>query len=377
MTLTGENLQSLLNQEEGPALDFKRDQYRFSGESVRDKSELLKDILAFANSERSHSAHILIGVEEANGRGGEVVGVESHLDDANLHQFVNEKTNRPVEFTYSAHSLQGRSVGLISVPIQKRPVWAKKRYGVVGAGEVYVRDGSSTRTATPDEIAAMGRGNPPRLRAEWGDASRRTVYPFDYVHRSTGLKLPDRFHTWLGNHGEYDFEALAKTLGKDPTVYDGPMFTLVRKRAMGRPLGLRFLNGSGSTAENVGFTATLQGVWEMRLESGATGHAYPKATGHLSRQADREILCDPSGDGIEIAVELGRIRPGEYIWAGRDARLVTRDSGTSIWEARFVADNLPEPIESLLCLKVEYEEREIQSHDLECRQELHDPLWLP
>ena len=36
--------------EEGPTLDFKREQYRFDKASDEDKSELLKDILAFANT---------------------------------------------------------------------------------------------------------------------------------------------------------------------------------------------------------------------------------------------------------------------------------------------------------------------------------------
>ncbi|MEZ4603786.1 MAG: hypothetical protein R2861_10415 [Desulfobacterales bacterium] len=40
----------LLYGEEGIDLDFKRDQYRFANASEKDKSELLKDILAFANS---------------------------------------------------------------------------------------------------------------------------------------------------------------------------------------------------------------------------------------------------------------------------------------------------------------------------------------
>jgi predicted HTH transcriptional regulator len=43
---------------------FKRDQYPFEASSDDDKGELLKDLLAFANSWRRESAFILIGVEE-------------------------------------------------------------------------------------------------------------------------------------------------------------------------------------------------------------------------------------------------------------------------------------------------------------------------
>jgi hypothetical protein len=46
----------LLYEEESPTLDFKREQYRFSKASDDEKSELLKDILGFANAWRRYAA---------------------------------------------------------------------------------------------------------------------------------------------------------------------------------------------------------------------------------------------------------------------------------------------------------------------------------
>jgi len=54
----------LLNEEEGTTLDFKSKQYLFAGATDEEKSELLKDILAFANAWRRSDAYILLGVEE-------------------------------------------------------------------------------------------------------------------------------------------------------------------------------------------------------------------------------------------------------------------------------------------------------------------------
>ena len=154
-----EVLESLLHMEEGPTLDFKREQYRFNRASDEDKSELLKDILAFANSQRYSTAYILVGVEEVKGGRSEVVGVQEQLDDASLHQFVNFKTNRPVAFTYFPFGYEGREIGVLSIALQTRPVYSLRKYGIVQANTVYVRDGSSTRIANPDEIAEMGRGD--------------------------------------------------------------------------------------------------------------------------------------------------------------------------------------------------------------------------
>ena len=166
MSLDKAELDDLLFDEEGSYLDFKSAQYKFEGENNEAKSELLKDILAFVNSSRYRTAHILIGVREVSGGQNEIVGVDRHLDDAKLHQFVNSKTNRPAEFNYTPITFGDKTIGVLSIPIQIRPVYSLSTYGKVTANNVYMRDGSSTRTANPDDIADMGRAQTPRL-LEW------------------------------------------------------------------------------------------------------------------------------------------------------------------------------------------------------------------
>jgi Putative DNA-binding domain len=155
--------ESLLYEEEGPTLDFKRDQYRFDGASDKEKGELLKDILAFANTWRRADAFIYVGAEEIKGGRSKVVGVACDLDDAKLQQFVNSKTNRPIEFSYRALEAEGRRIALIHVPVQQRPTYLKKDYGDVRKETVYLRRGSSTAIATPDESARMGVADSGRL----------------------------------------------------------------------------------------------------------------------------------------------------------------------------------------------------------------------
>ena len=162
----GETLEALLEMDEGPTLDFKREQYPFEKETAEVKSELLKDILAMVNANRYRTAYILVGVDEVKGGRSNVVGVDGHLEDASLHQFVNDKTNRPAEFSYTPFQVDDREIGVVSIPIQVRPVYVSKNYGRVGANAVYVRDGSSTAVARPDHIAAMGRAQTPKL-LEW------------------------------------------------------------------------------------------------------------------------------------------------------------------------------------------------------------------
>ena len=60
-------MEELLHEEETETLDFKRNQYLFAGASDDDKSEIVKDVLAFANAWRRTDAYILIGVQEVKG----------------------------------------------------------------------------------------------------------------------------------------------------------------------------------------------------------------------------------------------------------------------------------------------------------------------
>jgi hypothetical protein len=163
-------LEKLLNRSEGDTLDFKRDQYRYAGAPPEDKGELLKDILAFANTPRGEDAFILIGVEEVKGGPHRVVGVTLHLDDADLQQFVNSKTQRPVTFSYETCSLASQSLGVIRIPPQAGPLHLKKDFGRLKRNEVYIRRGSSTAVATPDEIAGLASGFiPPATPHHFGE----------------------------------------------------------------------------------------------------------------------------------------------------------------------------------------------------------------
>jgi len=155
MAFNSKLLNALLSEEESSHLDFKRDQYKFTKARPPEKSELLKDILAFANSKRDRTAYILIGVKEVTGGRSEVVGIEEHLKDADLHEFVNSKTQKRVVFSYFPFVYEDKEIGVIEIPIQDRPIFVTKRYGKVKKTDVYIRDGSSTTTASSNEITEM------------------------------------------------------------------------------------------------------------------------------------------------------------------------------------------------------------------------------
>jgi hypothetical protein len=172
-------LETLLHMEEGTALDFKQAQYEFEGATEPTKSELLKDILSFANAWRATDAYILVGVQEVRGGRSVPVGIEKHLAESSLQQYVNQKTNRPVDFSYEAYGFEGKQIGIITVRGQERPIYLTRDCGKLKKNVVYIRRGSSTDEATLEEVAQMGRvpqgtnKRRPILDLQFGDSRNR------------------------------------------------------------------------------------------------------------------------------------------------------------------------------------------------------------
>ena len=118
----------------------------------------MKDILSFANAHRRTDAYILIGVKEVKGGRSEIVGISDDLDDASLQQFINSKTNKPIDFSYKTIQYNEFKVGIIHIPVQRRPFFLTKDVGKLQKHLVYIRRSSSTDIASPDEvISSMGK----------------------------------------------------------------------------------------------------------------------------------------------------------------------------------------------------------------------------
>lgn len=165
--MNADQIRELVARSEGPALDFKRDQYDWSQDG---NLELAKDLMAMANALQpgAEPAHILIGVEERSDRTGNVVGIalSSHLDDATMHEKVKLLLNRVPAFSYSAVDVDGLSVGVFEVRAGGRPFFALRDGGgrhKLRRLEARVRVGSSTDLASPDQIQAWAKEDDPSL----------------------------------------------------------------------------------------------------------------------------------------------------------------------------------------------------------------------
>lgn len=187
-------LNTLRYKSEGTDIDFKSAQYRFTNGSENDKSELLKDILAIANSWRDGTGYILLGFKDQRPNPAEVVGIHDSIDDSRIQQFVNSKVKPKLTFSYEEHLYEGKTIGIISIPKQKRPFYLTSAYGKLKSNVVYVRRGSSTDEAEPVETIAMGHEDNGRAEMKI-ELSLRTpdndTLPLNFTH--TYLHFTEEF----------------------------------------------------------------------------------------------------------------------------------------------------------------------------------------
>ena len=376
MPIDKNTLEQLLHEEEGSALDFKRDQYPFEGADDIAKSELLKDILAFANAWRRTTAYILIGVDEAKGGRSKVVGVNPHLDDAKLHQFVNSKTQRPIEFSYQPFHTEDMEIGVIEIPIQERPFYLKKQFGKLEVNVVYKRDGSSTAHATPDEVARMGAeqnlSGTPQLVLEWADIEKRVVIPSPCTVKSLILypRLPDdtfeESRPFPTSHIANFY--YSKSYSQKVILYTFQMAAL-------KSFGLRLFNNSGIVGKRVRFVGSVSKDSAVQVLDRTNRPTRPysnyvveigKSMVPIAQQLQKNP--DPCvrelDDGWEVTVDFGDVRPRDEVWT-TSTLLIGSGGGITKLEGEIRGDNIPEPVPSLLEIGFEVEKRLMERSDVE------------
>ena len=155
MTITAELIKQLVEHPESETLDVKGEQYLFAGRDNDEKSEILKDILAFANAFVSEDAYILVGVRERKPPPHEIVGITTNLDDASLQPFVSAKLDRRPNFSYQEVLVDGKTVGAIKIPPQRGPFFVKQDFGGLKRTQVPMRRGTTTEYPSHEEYVVL------------------------------------------------------------------------------------------------------------------------------------------------------------------------------------------------------------------------------
>lgn len=367
--MNNELFEHLLYEEESTALDFKKEQYLFAKASDEEKSELLKDILGFANAWRRSEAHILIGVDDVRGGRSNVVGIPAagHLDDHSIQQFVNSLTNQPVRFRYEAFGFEGKQVGIISIEEQTRPVYLKKDYGKLAKEKVYVRRGSSTDPTNPaslEEIAQMrvGSGQPAaELRVEFadlqGDASLGEQISWDAEFCAMPEKKAIPRLSDPQSEGPFGINLDPMNRVNENFFHDLAAYEFTRR--LFRPVRLLVTNVGQVAANNVRAELTVPtNIGVVVIDDSEMPDPPSRRMDLLSSSALKGIKpafarnpggvdIDKNDERFRVDIDCGDLQPGRRVWS--DVFYVGKgESGDLSLCGVALADNLPRPKEFLL-----------------------------
>jgi hypothetical protein len=361
-----EFFERLLYEEESTTLDFKKQQYSFAKATEEQKSELLKDVLGFANAWRPSEAYILIGVEEVRGGRSNVIGIEKsdHLDDHALQQFVSNLTNRPVRFHYEAFGFEDKQVGIIHIEAQTRPLYLKNDYAKLKKDSVYVRRGSSTdptKPATNDEIAQMGRTpelQSAELAIEFADIGSDGSLGTSLVWETEFCEMPK-----LKDIPPYEtYELFQSPLYSANSIYYMEMAGYEYTRRLFRPVRLAVQNRGQVAADElrVEFSIPTEGQ-VLAIHSSEIPRAPKRQTNRFGllnpsniRPSSRQpgsLKIDKNSARIRVEVECGHLQPGRRIWSDI-FYLARRKTGDIQFDGRVFAANLPQPKDFNLIVSV-------------------------
>lgn len=388
----------LLYEEESTTLDFKEEQYPFVKATDEEKSELLKDILGFANAWRRSEAYILIGVKDVRGGRGNVVGIApaDHLDDHSLQQFVNSLTNRAIRFHYEAFGFEGKQVGIIHIEEQARPLYLKKDYGKLKKGEVYVRRGSSTnpgKPADPDEIALMGAESATAateacLAVEFANPDReqslgnQIEWTADFCHMPEPAEIPDfddRPAPIRLPGGQVfnipDLSSMSLHERRNPRYFlELANFIFVQK--LFREVRLVVTNTGGAAANDVRLEISVAngqgfGILDSSDVPGAPKQREstlvpPALKGLMRRPILRhpgDVQIDKTENETKVEIDCCNLQPGRKVWTDPFFIGVGQSSKVELKGLLFAA-NLPQPREFSLAIKATITQTKMTVEDL-------------
>lgn len=381
MRIDNELLDNLLYGEEGIDLDFKRDQYKFSNASVEEKCELLKDILAFANSWRRSDAFILIGVKEVKGGRSEVIGITEKLDDAQVQQFVNSKTQKPITFSYRNLDFENKCLGIIHIPIQNRPFYLKKKYGKLRKETVYIKRGSSTDTAKLDEVAKMGIStfaiddNHPVLEIFFADKEERIILPDTLSVISVVLNTPPKkdIPDYNGNQRRPTWSFSIDTERPNYDYYR-ELTKFTRLNRLHTPINFAIKNSGTTVAKDVRVEIKILDIGN--IIKALDEYNMPNVP-ESSYSLLRDINYDLKGVGIThdltvkrvsnywlIETGVEKVQPKSTAWIDKCLFIGAIESVDFCIETSIFSDNLPEPTTKNLLVKIESENKDATLADI-------------
>ncbi|TGM05955.1 ATP-binding protein [Leptospira barantonii] len=352
----------LIYDSESSFLEFKSEQYRFIYGSKEEKGELIKDILAFSNAWRQETAYILIGIKDGGDIPKKVIGITDDIDDAQIQQLVNSNTNKPIDFRYYTFLYNDLKIGVIEIPVQIRPYYLNKDYGKIIKGNVYLRRGSSTDIATPEEIIRMGNDSIalnkiPHIVCKLGNQDLDTVYENLISFKTeTPASLPTP--TQLESFDPNPIQEIFKSIHLND--YYSKVIEHTSFSMESRHFSYKLFNKGTSSLTNILIKTVIENSEDYYI---LDSNSKPKRLSRFSGISEYYLEPDSTYGysniekkfgHTEIITNFDRLLPGQSIWSMNRFYIGAKKDLTINANTYIYADQLQAPIHSKLeiCFKV-------------------------
>lgn len=149
-----DKLKKIINLEnECDWLDFKSIQYKKN-------EDLLKDVMAFANSKHLGSKYIIIGVKDYPHGKKDVLGIPNDVikDSSEIQNFILSNIEPDINLKYYPVDLYSKKIVILEIKdSQDKPYMLKKDYGKLKSGTCYIRKGSLQKEALRNDYDSFYR----------------------------------------------------------------------------------------------------------------------------------------------------------------------------------------------------------------------------
>lgn len=170
-------IELLENGFESAKLDFKERMYPNNG-----TPELLKDILAMANSNYPGTKYIVMGVKDKLGENRIITGIsqEQIVDSASYQQFIINNIEPDVDFNLHYINYQNKKIAIIEIEnSNNKPYFIKKQYKNLNQGLCLIRKGSTNSIAMRADFDKIYEKKTGEFEIRILDTHLRAVKPED------------------------------------------------------------------------------------------------------------------------------------------------------------------------------------------------------
>ncbi|MER2192143.1 MAG: ATP-binding protein [Solibacillus sp.] len=145
-----EQFEHLLALAEGETVDFKSNFYHSNN-----YSDLLKDVLSFANGHSKEKKHIVYGVKDRE-NAKELIGLESFVDQSTIDQLLFENIEPHLDIKLHSVMYIEKKFQVLEIRPDNRPYIMKKKYkDKINKGTMWIRRGATNDFVTRADLNRM------------------------------------------------------------------------------------------------------------------------------------------------------------------------------------------------------------------------------